>query len=57
MAESPDYAPRQWEAHPDYDRLDDLEDEEYTAAAAAFPYRGHNLRALRSDLIEAYLAH
>lgn len=57
MAESPDYPPRQWEAHPDYDRLDDLEDEEYTAAVAAFPYRGHNLRALRSDLIEAYLAH
>ncbi len=56
MADSPDYLPREWEGHPDYASLEELDDDDYNAAMQAFPYGGHNLRELRSPTVEAYLA-
>jgi hypothetical protein len=56
MADSSDYAPREWERHPDYASLESMEDDEYNAALHAFPYGGNNLRKMRSSLVEAYLA-
>lgn len=56
MADSPDYSPREWDAHPEFHRLNDMEDHEYTAAMRAFPYGGEPLRPLRSPRVEAWLA-
>jgi len=56
MAESPDYVPREWEAHPQFELLDEMDDEEYTIEYNKFPYGGQNLRELTSPSIEAYLA-
>lgn len=55
MADSSDYAPREWERHPDYASLESMEDDEYNAAFQAFPYGGYNLREMRSPTVEAYL--
>jgi len=57
MTESPTYTPREWEHHPDYSKVEDIEDEEeYDRAKRSFPHTGRNLRTLTSDHIEAYLA-
>ena len=56
MTQRPDYIPREWEAHPDYRSVHDIEDdEEYLRENAKFPYGGASLRALTSERLEAYL--
>ena len=56
MTEHADYRPREWEMHPDFATLDDLDDEAYCREHSRFPYGGANLRDLKSTLLEAYLA-
>ncbi|QZP09141.1 hypothetical protein [Caenibius sp. WL] len=58
MTADPAYLPREWEMHPQFHLLDDLdeEEEEYEREREKFPYTGHNLRQLTSVVVENYLA-
>lgn len=55
MAGSPEYAPREWDHHPQIHRLEEMEDDEYEAALHTHPYDGEPLRELRSPRVEAWL--
>lgn len=54
--EDPRYDLREWEAHPQFYKLDEMEDEEYTVAHAFRPFGGEFLRELRSPRLEAWLS-
>lgn len=56
MADDPAYSPREWDIHPQYRWVEDMEDEEYDRARQAHPYDGYWLRSLTSSAIESYLA-
>ncbi|KRA79745.1 hypothetical protein [Altererythrobacter sp. Root672] len=56
MADDPNYQAREWEAHPQFQLLDDLGDDEYTREIRRFPYSGRNLREVTSATLAAYLS-
>lgn len=56
MVERPDYQARDWEMHPQFALLDDLDDDEHAREISRFPYGGSDLRALTSATLEAYIA-
>ena len=56
MAEDPSYDPPQWDRHPDYHSVHDIEDDEtFRVAKAAYPFSGSPLRELTSSTIEVRL--
>jgi hypothetical protein len=56
MADNPAYTPREWDRHPHYYALEEIEDDaDYEAAMSAYPYAGLPLRTLTSAAIEAWL--
>lgn len=56
MAEDPAYSPREWDIHPEFERFDDMDEEEYDEAYRAHPYSGTPIHTLRSKSIEDYIA-
>jgi len=57
MADDPAYSPHEWDRHPHYRSIHDIEDdEEYEAAYATHPYNGLPLRRLTSPGIEVWLS-
>lgn len=56
MTDDPGYSPREWDAHPQYRWLNEMDDEEYDQACREYPYGGHWPRSLKSARLESYLS-
>ena len=56
LGDHSDYSPREWDLHPEWQQLEEMDDAEYTEAMQFRPYGGLPLQSLRSTLVEEYLA-